>query len=297
MISDILFQAVVDLDHYLNDPNFDRTYSGELRERIIRLRDEAEYIRFVLDTHPCDTPPNEAVLRERIAADLRQVRDRRSLNQQGGVRDHTENGGGEITPAVQREAAAYHEAGHVVIADYVGWWVNPEGVEIDQRQYTGLRCNKEDDSTEKAVLVDLAGWLSEFEWHGRDGLRSDDDLMSAIQEVRDCGDFTEEPDEDWGWGDDEEAFHRLLGDFPGASDDELLVMYRDYQVRVQALLKDPAIWRAIEAVAAALTVKGRLNDNEVLWVIQLAGLTEMTKDQLRDHLRRLFAPGGLFAPG
>jgi hypothetical protein len=56
MISDILSQAVVDLDHYLNDPNF-HTYSGELRERIIRLRDEAEYIRVVLDTHPCDTLP------------------------------------------------------------------------------------------------------------------------------------------------------------------------------------------------------------------------------------------------
>jgi hypothetical protein len=57
MIGDIISQTVVDLDHYLNDPNFDRTYSGELRERIMRLRDEAEYIRVVLDTHPCDTLP------------------------------------------------------------------------------------------------------------------------------------------------------------------------------------------------------------------------------------------------
>jgi hypothetical protein len=60
MISDILFQSVVDLDHYLNDSNFDRTYKGEIRERIIRLRDEAEYIRAILDTHPCDTPPTGA---------------------------------------------------------------------------------------------------------------------------------------------------------------------------------------------------------------------------------------------
>jgi hypothetical protein len=290
MISDILSQAVGDLDHYLNDPNFDGTYSGELRERIIRLRDEAEYIRAVLDTHPCDTPPSEAVLRERIAASRHQARDQGSLNRQRGLGRQTTdrrmlaghrqqvNTDGEITPAVLREAAAYHEAGHVVIAYHVGWWVNPEGVEIDERQYTGLRCNKEDDITDRAVLVDLAGWLSEFEWHGLGGLRSNDDLVSAIQEVRDCRDFTEEPDEDWGWGDDEEAFHRLLADFPGASDNELLVMYRDYQVRVQALMKEPAIWRAIEAVAAALTARGRLNDNEVLWVVQLARLTEMTKD-------------------
>jgi hypothetical protein len=73
MISDIISQAVVDLDHYLNNPNFDGTYNGDLRARIIRFRDEAEYLRAVLDTHPCDTPPPEAVLRERIAADRHQA--------------------------------------------------------------------------------------------------------------------------------------------------------------------------------------------------------------------------------
>jgi len=73
MISDILSQTVLDLDHYLNNPNFDGTYNGEFRERIIRLRDEAEYIRVVLDTHPCDTPPSEAFVRERIAADRHQA--------------------------------------------------------------------------------------------------------------------------------------------------------------------------------------------------------------------------------
>ena len=63
---------IAELDHYPEMGNFDGTYNGELRERIIRLRDEAEYIRVVLDTHPCDTPPNEAVLRDRIATDRRE---------------------------------------------------------------------------------------------------------------------------------------------------------------------------------------------------------------------------------
>ena len=90
MISDILSQTVVDLDYYLNNPNFDGTYNGDLRERIIRLRDEAEYIRVVLDTHPCDTPPPEAVLHERIAADRRQARDRRSLKRQRRARANAE---------------------------------------------------------------------------------------------------------------------------------------------------------------------------------------------------------------
>jgi len=76
MISDILFQAVDDLDHYLNDPLWDHIYCGDLRERIIRLRDEAKHVQILLDTHPCDTPSTEGVLRERIAADRRQARER-----------------------------------------------------------------------------------------------------------------------------------------------------------------------------------------------------------------------------
>jgi hypothetical protein len=53
-----------------------------LRDRIIRLRDEAKYILAVLDTHPDDTPPSEAALLERMAA-------RRQ------VRAHAENEGGD----------------------------------------------------------------------------------------------------------------------------------------------------------------------------------------------------------
>jgi hypothetical protein len=56
MISDILSQAVIDLDHYLTDANFDRTYGGEARERLIRLRNEADDLRSVLDTPPARDP-------------------------------------------------------------------------------------------------------------------------------------------------------------------------------------------------------------------------------------------------
>jgi hypothetical protein len=68
MISDILDQAVDDLDHYLNDLNFDRAYTGELHDRIIRLRNEAEYLRGLLDVPPGVRLPSEAVLLERIDA-------------------------------------------------------------------------------------------------------------------------------------------------------------------------------------------------------------------------------------
>jgi hypothetical protein len=49
MISDIISQLVLDLDHYLTDPDIDDTYSGETRDGIIRLRDEADNLRSALD--------------------------------------------------------------------------------------------------------------------------------------------------------------------------------------------------------------------------------------------------------
>ena len=78
MISDILFECVVELDTYLNSQTYDGRYQRDLRERIIGLRNEAEYIRVILDVPPdCALPP-EPVLLERIAAQRdRRIEDRR----------------------------------------------------------------------------------------------------------------------------------------------------------------------------------------------------------------------------
>ena len=59
MISDILSQAVIDLDRYIADGTFDHTYIGETRERIIRLRNEADDLRSVLDTPPPTIPATD----------------------------------------------------------------------------------------------------------------------------------------------------------------------------------------------------------------------------------------------
>jgi len=52
MISDVLFEMTNDLDHYLNDSLWDDTYTGDLRERILKLRDEAKQLLTELDTPP-----------------------------------------------------------------------------------------------------------------------------------------------------------------------------------------------------------------------------------------------------
>jgi hypothetical protein len=64
MISDVLYEAVLELDHYLTDPFYDDWYKGKLREQIIKLRDEARYIVSVLDTPPgARVPAKAAALR------------------------------------------------------------------------------------------------------------------------------------------------------------------------------------------------------------------------------------------
>jgi hypothetical protein len=50
MISDVLSDAVGSIDDYLENPQYNAWYSGELRERIIKLRNEMDAMRAELDT-------------------------------------------------------------------------------------------------------------------------------------------------------------------------------------------------------------------------------------------------------
>jgi hypothetical protein len=52
MISDVLSEMVADIDRYLENSVFDRVYEGEVRTRIIALRNQADAIRVDLDTPP-----------------------------------------------------------------------------------------------------------------------------------------------------------------------------------------------------------------------------------------------------
>jgi hypothetical protein len=52
MISDVLSEMVAEIDRYLGDSVFDRMYEGEVRARIIALRNEVDAVRADLDTPP-----------------------------------------------------------------------------------------------------------------------------------------------------------------------------------------------------------------------------------------------------
>jgi hypothetical protein len=55
MISDVLFDAVQDIDRYLSDPVFNETYQGSLRTRILLVRHAMDDLREELDTPPQDS--------------------------------------------------------------------------------------------------------------------------------------------------------------------------------------------------------------------------------------------------
>ena len=52
MISDVLADAIAEIDAYLGDPSFADVYQGALRTRILLVRQAMEDIREELDTPP-----------------------------------------------------------------------------------------------------------------------------------------------------------------------------------------------------------------------------------------------------
>lgn len=64
MISDTLSEAVNEIDRYLNDPLYAGMYGGDLRKRIVAVRDQMHALRAELDAPPdleFQLPPQEEV--------------------------------------------------------------------------------------------------------------------------------------------------------------------------------------------------------------------------------------------
>lgn len=166
-----------------------------------------------------------------------------------------------VTSQLDRDASAVHEAGHAVMAYHVGWWVNHEGVEIDDRQYTGMRCHAHDHNEWRIAWTSLVGWLAEHRWHRRgERLQSVDDITDCIELARD-GD-KEELDEIG--GDMADILRVLVKHYPTATDEALIETFREYEQKVWDELKNaPLLWQSIIDVATALSAKGQLTAKEV----------------------------------
>ncbi len=156
-----------------------------------------------------------------------------------------------------RRASAYHEAGHSVVAYSVGWWVSIKGVEIDRRQYTGLRKYSFHNDARRNAMVGCAGWLAEHRWHGRASkFRPDEDLEFSLDEAR----YEAEAIND---GDDEGTFREMLKEFPDKSDDELISMFREFEHWTWETISEDSVWQSVVRVAEALITKGSLTAAEV----------------------------------
>ena len=145
----------------------------------------------------------------------------------------------------QRHAAAYHEAGHAVMAFYLGGWVNDEGVEIDERRYCGLGFPFGHDAQAKErflLLCDLAGWRAEHLWHGKGSSRDgypDEELFAVLEDRRQGWDDYD--------GDDADAVDAMIKVWPAATDDELAQRYTDYSERASLRRKPTPYWWSFAA--------------------------------------------------
>jgi hypothetical protein len=52
MISDVLSDAVEEMDSYLNAMSYNKMYSGSLREAVVALRNQMQALRIYLDIPP-----------------------------------------------------------------------------------------------------------------------------------------------------------------------------------------------------------------------------------------------------
>jgi hypothetical protein len=162
---------------------------------------------------------------------------------------------------VQRRASAYHEAGHAVVAYCFGWWLNPEGVEIDARQYCGLRREAWLSNEPAEVMVLQAGWLAECLHHGRREPHTRANVKQVIALMEDDDD------------NDLPVALRVIRNYnPRISGRALVKRYLDFQEQTEALIE--IVWDAIDKVAKALLARGRLSHEDVEDLVDVTALEE-----------------------
>ena len=157
---------------------------------------------------------------------------------------------------------AYHEAAHAVMAYIHGGWVNQEGIEIagvgpGTRDYAGYSFQSIFSYTwAVAIQISIAGRMAELKFAGMNCLRMTERLEYFIDDLRLCDGEDSE-------GDDREVFEILIGQYPEASDEELIRFYREYEKDTLKYLDDPDVWSSIKAVVDRLLEKGKLSQGEV----------------------------------
>jgi hypothetical protein len=153
-------------------------------------------------------------------------------------------------------AAAYHEAGHAVLAVHVGGTLDDAGVTIDGFWHCGGRFQFRRDAVAEHIVLPyiLAGDCAEFEFLAEtEPFASRRQVADALRAGRSGA-----------WhGDLEYAMAILRKNNPYLTSDALFDRYKVYAEATYAVLQETQIARAVNMVAAALLRKGRLSAEEV----------------------------------
>ena len=169
----------------------------------------------------------------------------------------------------QIENAAYHEAGHAVMAYQVDWWVRYVeiyGIKNGKKDYTALTRYSLYDDSGRALLINCAGWLSEWKNdNGGEKLKPQDHLDFVYDEVQSLLYYDE--DDIINCGDDGSSIFRIIKDFPNFSEVQVIKYYRKCELEAWGILENPEVWSKVEKLAKALLEKGKIEKNEVEKII------------------------------
>jgi hypothetical protein len=150
---------------------------------------------------------------------------------------------------MERELAAYHEAGHAVAA-YL-FMIETGGLALDDRCLWPSRPWEQDDgsieSAESQILLALAGPAAERKLKGTPELSAHSTEDSALAQRLSA-----------------EMQAALIGN----ADERLIQAHLCYlDEKVRCLFDDPGVWTAVEALAKALLTSGSLPGDEVREIV------------------------------
>lgn len=137
----------------------------------------------------------------------------------------------------------------------VGWWVNYEGVEVGNREYTGIGCREIDYTPWRRACVFMAGLMAEYRFLHLKSFPHETELAEILAAIR----SGERPTDD-----QSEILKALAEQFPTAPDGDLIDLYKEYQqVLLREMETSDSLWDRIQRVAEALFRKPKLTPDDV----------------------------------